>query len=81
MAGADFHSVKQCKHPHFIKPALFAFFTEGSEELKEFVADNLGVPLWQDMEGFKTWLEAHPGTDAPNPVKLYWWLLKYWERL
>ena len=82
MAGAEFHTVRNCQHQWFIKEALFSFFTDASDDLKGFVKGNLGVHPWeQGMEAFQAWLREHPGTDAPNPVKLYWWILKYWERL
>jgi hypothetical protein len=82
IAGADHHHANECRHPHFIRPALFTFFTEGSAELKAFVKENLGVHPWDEgMESYKRWLRAHPGSDALNPVKLYWWILKYWDKV
>ena len=52
------------------------------KELKDFVKTNLGVRVWEDgMEEYINWLMSPPGNDAPNLLKLYWWILMYWGRL
>lgn len=81
MTGADYHPANECQHPHFIRPVLFTFFEYGSEDLKSFVKENLEDVVWEDVEAFQAWLRISPGTNTTNPVKLYWWILKYWDRL
>jgi hypothetical protein len=82
MAGAEYHTARNCQHPHFIRPVLFAFFKYADRELKEFVKQNLGVGIWdQGMDEYVDWLTSMPGNDAPNLVKLYWWILMFWGRL
>jgi hypothetical protein len=82
MAGAEYHAAADCQHRHFIRPVLFAFFAYGLPNLKVFIKDNMGIDVWEEgIEAFKAWLTKAPGSDAPNPVKLYWWILMFWERL
>ena len=82
MPGADFHRADKCKHKHFIRPVLFTFYTHGLPGLKAFVKKNLEAHPWEDgMEGYQEWLRAVPVDDAPNPIKLYWWILKYWDQI
>lgn len=82
MAGAEHHHARDCKHPHFLRPVLFAFFKHADRSLKDFVKSNLGDGVWdEDIHAYMDWLTRMPGNDAPNPVKVYWWILKFWGRL
>jgi len=82
MAGAEYHSAQECALRHYIRPVLFAFFQYGLPELKAFIKENLGIAVWEEsVEAFQTWLTRPPGNEAPNPVKLYWWILMFWKRL
>lgn len=82
MAGAEHHEAKFCTQRHIIRPVLFTFFQHGTSELKNFVKENLGVSVWEDgMEAYTKWLTIPPGNDAPNHLKLYWWILMFWRRL
>jgi hypothetical protein len=81
-AGAEYHAARDCRHPQFIRPVLFAFFKYGDRELKDFVKTNLDTGVWDDdMEAYRDWLTKPPGNDAPNLIKLYWWILMFWRRL
>ena len=61
---------------------MFAFFECDLPDLKAFVKEHLEVAVWENgIEAFKTWVTAPPGNEAPNPVKLYWWILMFWGRL
>jgi len=82
MAGAQYHHIDECTLPHFIRPFLFAFYKEGPPEIKAFVKENLCVSVWEDddIETFLKWMRVRPGDDAPNHIKLYWWVLKFWGR-
>ena len=82
MPGADFYSIRNCRQPHFIRPVLFAFFKYAEKTLKDFVKTNLGVGGWaDDVDAYIEWLTSPPGNDAPNHIKLYWWMLMFWGRL
>jgi hypothetical protein len=81
-AGAEYHAARDCRHPHFIRPVLFAFFQYADQKLKDFVKINLGVCAWDNgMDAYREWLTSSPGNDASNLVKLYWWILMFWGRL
>ena len=80
MAGASYHSTDKCTLRHFIRPVLFAFYQYGLEDLKRFIKKNLGNCTWdKGIEPYIDWLTAAPGNDVPNHLKLYWWILKFWE--
>ena len=82
MAGADFHCARDCKHPHFVRPVVFAFFKYAEKNLKDYVKTNVGVEVWEEgMDAYIKWLTALPGNEAPNLIKLYWWILMFWGRL
>ena len=82
LPGADYHPAHECKHKHFIRPVLFTFFTHATADLKAFVKENLEVHPWEEgMEEYQEWLRASLKDDAPNPIKLYWWILKFWDRV
>jgi len=82
LPGADYHTAWDCRHKHLIRPVLFTFFTHGAANLKTYVKDNLEAHPWEDgIEAYLEWLRTPPKDDAPNPVKLYWWILKYWDRI
>jgi hypothetical protein len=82
MAGAEYHNARSCKHSHFIRPVLFAFYQYSDRELKDFVKTNLGIGVWEeDVDVYVDWLTSSPGNEAPNLVKLYWWILMFWKRL
>ena len=81
MAGAEYHPAISCRYPQFIRPVLFAFFKYADRDLKDFVEKNLGVGAWNTMDTYIEWLTSPPGNDAPNLVKLYWWILIFWNRL
>jgi len=77
-----FHKPGECEHKHFIRPVLFAFCLYGLPDLKEFVKVNLGVSAWEEgLDSFKKWLGKSPGSEAPNHIKLYWWILMFRGRL
>ena len=45
-----------------------------------FVKENIGAVLWENrMSTFQKWLVVLPGNEVPNLVKLYWWLLQFWN--
>lgn len=80
MAGAEYHEAALCKLRQFIRPVLFAFFEYGLPELKSFVKENLGVSVWEEgIEAYKDWLIVPPGNNVPNHIKLYWWILMFWN--
>jgi hypothetical protein len=82
IAGAEYHAARNCRHPQFIRPVLFAFFKYAEKEVKDFVKTHLGVGVWEDdMDAYIEWLTTPPGNDAPNLIKLYWWILMFWGRL
>lgn len=82
VAGAEYHPARDCRYPQFIRPVLFAFFKYADQELKDFVKLHLDVAVWEDgIEAYTNWLTSPPGNDAPNLVKLYWWILMFWGRL
>ena len=82
MAGASYHTTTECTIRHFIRPVLFTFYEHGSPELKAFVEKNLGTCIWdKGMDEYINWLTVPPGNDVPNHLKLYWWILMFWNRL
>jgi len=82
MAGAEYHDAKMCTNKHFIRPVLFTFFRYSTPELKAFIKERLGTAVWEEgVEPYRNWLTAPPGNDAPNHIKLYWWILAFWGRL
>ena len=65
-----------------IRPVLFAFFAEGLQDLKDYVKKNLGVAPWEEgVDAYLGWLTVAPGNDAPNHLKLIWWILMFWDRI
>lgn len=82
MAGASYHTTVECTLRHFIRPVLFAFFEHGLADLKEFVDKNLGICIWnKGVDKYVEWLTVAPGNHIPNHLKLYWWILMFWNRL
>lgn len=82
MAGAQYHDADMCTHKHFIRPVLYAFYEYGLDNIKVFIKENLGVSVWEEgVEMYMNWLTVCPGNDAGNPIKLYWWMLKFWKRV
>lgn len=50
--------------------------------LKAYLKQNLEAHPWEDgVEAFQEWIRAIPEDDAPNPIKLYWWILKFWDQI
>ena len=81
MAGAVYHVATKCENRHFIRPVLFAFYYYAMQELKEFVEKNLGCCEWdKGVEVYIKWLTVPPGNAVPNHIRLYWWILKFWNR-
>jgi hypothetical protein len=82
MPGAEYHNANECRHQHYIRPVAYTFFTHGTPRLKEFVKENLEVDAWErGIDAYIAWLAHQPGNNAPNPIKLYWWILKFWGAL
>ena len=82
MAGASYHTTGECNDRQFIRPALFAFYEYGLPDLKASVEENLGVCVWdKGLDAYMEWLTVPPGSDVPNHLKLYWWILMFWKRL
>ena len=82
MSGAVYHAAIKCTQKHFIRPVLFAFYEYGMSDLKDFVKEHLGHAVWEDgVDAYRAWLTAPPGSDVPNHLKLYWWILKFWGQL
>lgn len=82
MAGASYHTTIECTDRHIIRPVLFAFYEYGLADLKEFVEKNLGFCVWdKGIDAYIDWLTVPPGSNIPNHLKLYWWILMFWGRL
>lgn len=76
--GASKHKAADCTLRQYIRPVLYAFWCEGSQEAKQFIRDNVGVPEdvdWATIENYTRWLEQRKlGFDTFNYLFLFWWL-------
>lgn len=76
--GAKHHFAPQCPTPHLIKPALYAFWQKGPDDLREYVTAKVSF-RWHSLDVFVAWLKGvDTRTRLGNHILLFWWILEFW---
>lgn len=78
MPGAKRHAAKACQTPHIIKPGVYAFWKGGSDDLKRFVTQHIGLEC-HSLGEFIRWLQGeNMRTRLANHVLLFWCITRFW---
>ena len=77
--GARPHVYSDCTTPHFIRPALYAFWEKAPDDLRRFVSYYTRFEQGSRAD-FIAWFSGeHLQTHLPNHLLLFWWIMVFWR--